>query len=61
MIVVLVLICVALLGAGALVVHALGLRAKVQDLAEECRVLRSRADELCDLTVRLNLPQGWGK
>ncbi|RRD49292.1 hypothetical protein [Arachnia propionica] len=61
MIVVLVLIGVALLAVGALVVHAVGLRAKVEDLAEECRVLRSRADELRDLTVRLNLPRGRDK
>lgn len=62
MIVVVLILCgMALLGVAALVVAALQLRGKVQDVAAEYQLLDSRVGELRDLTARINLPQGRGK
>ena len=62
MIVVVLILCgMALLGVAALVVAALQLRGKVQDVAAEYQLLDSRVSELRDLTARINLPQGRGK
>ena len=62
MIVVVLILCgMALLGVAALVVAALQLRGKVQDVAAEYQLLDSRVAELRDLTARINLPQGRGK
>ncbi|MDO5083433.1 hypothetical protein EII34_08065 [Arachnia propionica] len=62
MIVVVLILCgIALLGVVALVVGALQLRGKVQDVTAEYRLLTSRVGELRDLTARIDRPRGRGK